>query len=365
MPKTLHAEHPSKQIEWDGSGLSLLQEARAWPRNASRVRRAGVSSFGISGTNAHVVLEEAPARPETISIAPDIAAIEDAEQARLPIPLLVSGRDEAALRAQAGRYGEWLSQHPEADWSSVVRTAALHRTQFASRASVSARDASEAVEALHALGEGRPHAAVSVREAQGRGRVVFVFPGQGSQWRSMGRALLAESPVFAATIAVCETALSKYTDWSLRSVLCADEGVEACLLERVDVIQPALFAMNVALAAVWRSLGVEPSAVVGHSQGEIAAAVVAGILSLEDGARVVALRSQLLRRLSGRGGMAVTELPAAVVEERLKAAEWSGLSLAVVNTPGSTVVSGAMEAIERWVSRLGEEGVFCRQVNVD
>ena len=144
-----------------------------------------------------------------------------------------------------------------------------------------------------------------------------------------------------------------------------DESIEASLLERVDVVQPALFAMNVALAAVWRSLGVEPSAVVGHSQGEIAAAVVAGILSLEDGARVVALRSQLLRRLSGRGGMAVTELAAAVVEERLKAPEWSGLSLAVVNTPGSTVVSGAMDAIERWVGRLGEEGVFCRQVSVD
>ena len=119
------------------------------------------------------------------------------------------------------------------------------------------------------------------------------------------------------------------------------------------------------MAAVWRSLGLEPAAVVGHSQGEIAAAVVAGILSLEDGARVVALRSQLLRQLSGRGGMAVTELAAAAVEERLKAAEWSGLSLAVVNTPGSTVVSGSSEAVERWVRRLGEEGVFCRQVSVD
>src|SRR5262249_21175151 len=194
---------------------------------------------------------------------------------------------------------------------------------------------------------------------------VFVFPGQGSQWPSMGRALLAESAVFAETIAACETALSKYTDWSLTAVLCAEESGEASLLERVDVVQPALFAMNGGLAAVWRSLGVEPSAVVGHSQGEIAAAVVAGILSLEEGARVVALRSQLLRRLSGQGAMAVTELAAAVVEERLKASEWSGLSLAVVNTPRSTVVSGSSDAIERWVRVLSEEGVFCRQVRVD
>ncbi|HEY2418963.1 MAG TPA: type I polyketide synthase, partial [Steroidobacteraceae bacterium] len=365
MPKSLHAEHPSKQIEWEGSGLSLLQQARAWPRDASRVRRAGVSSFGISGTNAHVVLEEAPARAEAIASEASVAVAVEAEQAGLPLPLLVSGRDDAALRAQATRYGEWLSGHPEADWSSVVRTAALHRTQFGSRASVSAKDAPEAVEALRALGEGRPHAAVSVAEARDRGRVVFVFPGQGSQWPSMGRALLGESAVFAETIAACEAALSGYTDWSLTAVLCAEESVEASLLERVDVIQPALFAMNVALAAVWRSLGLEPSAVVGHSQGEIAAAVVAGILSLEEGARVVALRSQLLRRLSGHGAMAVTELAAAVVEERLKASEWSGLSLAVVNTPGSTVVSGPIEAVERWVVRLGEEGVFCRQVSVD
>jgi acyl transferase domain-containing protein/acyl carrier protein len=367
LPKTLHAERPSEQIEWDGSGLSLLQEARPWPRNASRPRRAGVSSFGISGTNAHIVLEEAPARAVVINSETNGAAIAEEATARpsLPLPLLVSGRDEAALRAQAARYADWLSEHAEADWSSVVSTAALHRTHFAARASVSARDASEAVEALRALSEGRAHAAVSLGDAKSRGRLVFVFPGQGSQWPSMGRALLAESEVFAETIAACETALSRYTDWSLTAVLRGDENIDASMLERVDVIQPSLFAMNVALAAVWRSLGLEPSAVVGHSQGEIAAAVVAGILSLEEGARVVALRSQLVRQLSGRGAMAVTELAASVVEERLKAAEWSALSLAVVNTPRSTVVSGSSEAIERWVHRLSEEGVFCRQVSVD
>ena len=367
LPKTLHAGTPSRHIAWQGSGLSLLQEARPWRREALRVRRAGVSSFGISGTNAHVVLEEASARQD-VSTGEEAAA---GLPMPMPIPLLVSGRDAAALRAQAVRYGEWLAGHPEADWSGVVGTAALHRTQFGSRASVSARDASEAVDALRALGEGRAHAMVSVGEARDRGRVVFVFPGQGSQWPSMGRTLLAESAVFAEAIAACEAALSRYTDWSLTAVLRGDgsvgggAGVEASLLERVDVIQPALFAMNVGLAAVWRSFGLEPSAVVGHSQGEIAAAVVAGILTLEEGARVVALRSRLLRGLGGGGGMAVTELAAAVVEERLQAAEWSGLSLAVVNTAGSTVVSGTNEAIERWVSRLGAEGVFCRRIDVD
>ena len=205
LPKTLHAERPSKQIEWEGSGLSLLQEARAWPRDASRVRRAGVSSFGISGTNAHVVVEEAPS-----PAARELNGAATAEEAssRLPMPLLVSGRDEAALRAQAGRYADWLSRHPDVDWGAVLSTAALHRTHFTSRASVAVRHASEAVEALQALGEGRSPAAVSLGEAKARGRVVFVFPGQGSQWTSMGRALLAESPVFAETIAACEAALS-------------------------------------------------------------------------------------------------------------------------------------------------------------
>ena len=171
--------------------------------------------------------------------------------------------------------------------------------------------------------------------------------------------------MFAETVAACDAALSQHAEWSLTAVLRGDEGQGVPPLERVDVIQPALFAMNVGLAAVWRSLGLEPAAVVGHSQGEIAAAVVAGILSLEEGVRIVALRSQLLRRVIGGGGMAVTELAVEAVEERLRAARWSGLSLAAVNTVSSTVVSGRRELVERWVTELSEEGVFSRLVNVD
>src|SRR6202011_5736376 len=221
LPKTLHAERPSEQIEWEDSGLSLLQEARAWPRDASRVRRAGVSSFGISGTNAHVVLEEAPAREAGSAREASGAAIAEEATARLPIPLLLSGRDEAALRAQAGRYGEWLSRHAEVDWSDVVSTAALHRTHFASRASVSARDASEAVEALRALGEGRSHAAVSLGEAKGNGKLAFLFTGQGAQQLGMGRALLESCAAFRAAFEEVCGHFDELLDMPLRVVLFA------------------------------------------------------------------------------------------------------------------------------------------------
>ena len=222
MPKTLHAEHPSGQIEWDGSGLSLLQEARAVA--AGRPRGCVVRGCRRSASAGRMRMScwRRRRRERWQRQQPNGAAVaEEAASQPLMLPLLVSGRDEAALRAQAGRYGEWLSQHREADWSSVVRTAALHRTQFASRASVSARDASEAVEALRALAEGRPHAAVSVgRGARSWPRGVRV-PRAGQSvadrwvercWRSCA--------VFARAIAACETALSpSYTDWSLTSVL--------------------------------------------------------------------------------------------------------------------------------------------------
>ena len=198
LPKTLHAERPSEQIEWAGSGLSLLQEARAWPRNASRVRRAGVSSFGISGTNAHVVVEEAPSPAASVNGA----AIAEEASSRLPLPLLVSGRDEAALRAQAGRYADWLSRHPDVDWGAVLSTAALHRTHFTSRASVAVRQAAEARAALLALSAGHSHAAVSLGEAQDErgGKLAFLFTGQGAQQLGMGRALFESCPVFREAI---------------------------------------------------------------------------------------------------------------------------------------------------------------------
>ncbi|WP_159066193.1 acyltransferase domain-containing protein, partial [Streptomyces hygroscopicus] len=196
-----------------------------------------------------------------------------------------------------------------------------------------------------------------------RGRSVFVFPGQGAQWVGMAVGLLESSPVFAEAIAECESALSAYVDWSLTDVLRGVEGAPG--FDRVDVVQPVLFAVMVSLAKLWRSVGVEPDAVMGHSQGEIAAACVAGALSLADAAKVVTLRSQAIAAgLAGRGGMVSVGLSAEAAKERIAA--WDGaISVAAVNGPGSVVVSGDPGALDEMVARLEGEEVRVRRVPVD
>ncbi|MFJ5779719.1 type I polyketide synthase, partial [Streptomyces sp. NPDC093094] len=352
LPRTLHVGEPSPHIQWDGSGLALLDEARTWERDAARPRRAGVSSFGLSGTNAHVVLEEAPVREPGLS-----------GEVVGPVPVVVSGRDEAAVREQAGRWASWLSAREDVALADVAVTAARHRTHFESRASVVAADTATLVEALEALAEGRAHDAVVTGAAQRRGKVVFVYPGQGSQWVGMGRELLATSGVFRETVEACDAALRPFTGWSVREVLAGEEG-EHPPFDRVDVVQPALFAMGVALSALWRSLGVEPAAVVGHSQGEVVAAVVSGALTLEQGAQIVAARSRAVLACAGQGGMALIERPVAQVEEFL-APYGEALSVAAVNTAGSTIISGEASAIGQIVTELQAKDVYARKINVD
>ncbi|CAL9650217.1 3-ketoacyl-CoA thiolase (plasmid) [Streptomyces sp. enrichment culture] len=360
LPKTLHADEPTPLIEWDSSGLALLNEARAWTSDGERPRRAGVSSFGLSGTNAHVVIEEPPARKT--APAGGEAAPAGGEVAA-PVPVVVSGQSEEALRAQAGRWASWLSGREGVSLSDVAVTAGRHRTHFASRASVVASDVAGLVEGLSALAEGRSLDSVVSGVAGARGKVVFVFPGQGSQWSGMGRGLLESCPVFAEAVERCDVALRPLTGWSVREVLAGVEG-DHPPVERVDVVQPALFAMGVGLAAVWRSLGVEPAAVVGHSQGEVVAAVVSGALTLEQGALVVAARSQAVLACAGRGGMALIERAVAEVEQWV-APFGEALSVAAVNTAGSTIVSGEADAIDEIVARLSGEGVYARKINVD
>jgi acyl transferase domain-containing protein len=252
--------------------------------------------------------------------------------------------------------------------ADIGHALATEREVFAHRAVVVARDRAELASGLGAIaaGEAGPRVAHGVASAAGRasssGRPVFVFPGQGAQWSGMGGELLASSPVFAAQMAACGAALAPFVDWDLLSVIRA--GATDPRWDRVDVVQPVLWAMMVSLAAVWRSLGVEPAAVVGHSQGEIAAATVAGALTLEDGARVVALRSRAIVRLAGRGGMASIGEPAEAARARI--ARWDGrLSVAAVNGPTSTVVSGDAAAVDELVVACEAAGLRARKIAVD
>ncbi|MEU0927084.1 type I polyketide synthase [Streptomyces malaysiensis] len=354
LPKTLHADEPSTQVDWSEGDIRLLNESVPWPET-EQPRRAGVSSFGISGTNAHAILEEAPEAEE--------AEEAEAEVADGPVAWVVSGRSAAGLRAQAGRLREFLAERPELGATDVAHSLVATRSVFEHRGVVTGADREQLLERLGALAGDEVASGVTRGVADVRGRSVFVFPGQGAQWMGMAVGLLESSPVFAEAIGECETALSAYVDWSLTEVLRGGEGAPG--FDRVDVVQPALFAVMVSLARLWRSVGVEPDAVMGHSQGEIAAACVAGALSLEDAAKVVTLRSQAIAAgLAGRGGMVSVGLPVDQVKERIAA--WDGaISVAAVNGPGSVVVSGDPGALDEMVAQLEGEEIRVRRVPVD
>ena len=348
LPQTLHVDEPSSFVDWSAGSVQLLTESRPWPQTG-RPARAAVSSFGISGTNAHVILEAAPSAART-----------PAEDHDGPAAFVVSGSSQAGLRAQAARLGEWLDHQPEPVSVSDVALALAGRSALPYRAAVVAEDQAGLRRGLSALAAGQDTPGLVTGQAGEPGRAVFVFPGQGSQWAGMGVALLDSNEVFARRMAECEAALLPYTGWSLTQVL--REGPGNGDWERAEIIQPLLFAMMVSLAAVWESLGIAPAAVVGHSQGEIAAACVAGALSLSEAARVVALRSQALHVLAGKGGMASIGLPVSDVRELLVGTE---LSVAAVNGPGTTVISGWPDQLATVVEDCKARDIRARVIAVD
>ncbi|MEU6236272.1 type I polyketide synthase, partial [Kitasatospora sp. NPDC047058] len=363
LPRTLHADEPSPHVDWSAGEVELLTEAVPW-QPGERTRRAGVSSFGISGTNAHVLLEEAPAEAPAENgaevDAPDAAPL--VVESGAAGAWLVSGRSAEGLAGQAERLADWAAARPELVPAEVAWSLATTRSVFEHRAVVVGAGRDELVSGLQSLAAGEPSGSVVSGVARPGARTVFAFAGQGSQWVGMGRELAQVSPVFAARLAECAEALAPFVDWSLDDVLAGAPGAPE--MKAADVVQPALWAVMVSLAAVWEAAGVAPAAVVGHSQGEIAAATVAGMLSLEDGARVVALRSQSLKVLAGLGGMLSVSRPAAVVEERLP--RWGErLSLAAVNGPAAVVVSGEPEGLEELKAEFEAEGVRARMVAVD
>ena len=349
MPKTLHVDEPSPHIDWSAGAVELLTEERAWPETGEP-RRAAVSSFGFSGTNAHTIIEQAPA-----------AEVDSRESGSGGVlPWVLSARGETALRAQAEQLRDYLATEPTATAADIGYSLATTRSRFPHRAVLLGSEKADF--ALDTLIDSEVTVDVVEGVADIRGKVAFVFPGQGSQWVGMALDLLDTNEVFRARMAECEQALASYVDWSLIDVLREVDGAPG--FDRVDVVQPALWAVMVSLAQVWRSFGVTPAAVIGSSQGEIAAACAAGALTLDDAARVVALRSQALGALSGLGGMVSLALPVAKVRERLT--RWEGrLSVATVNGPRATVVSGDNDALEELLAECEADEVRARRIAVD
>jgi len=350
LPKSLHIDEPSSHIDWSDGEVDLLRNAVEWPAG-ERPRRAGVSAFGISGTNAHLILEEAPELADEIS---GTGVVDDGV-----LPFVLSASSTEALTAQAARLRSFLTGSPDVGSRDVGGSLALHRTGLPERAVVIASDRAGLLQRLDALAQGSETEGVVRGAARGRGRVAFVFSGQGCQWEGMGARLLETSAVFAEQLQACSVAFAPYLDFSLQDVLRGQEGAPS--LGRIEVLQPVLFAVMVGLAALWRSAGVEPAFVVGHSQGEIAAAHVAGALSLEDAARVVAVRSGLIARLADKGAMvsiaASAERGASLVER------FDGrVALAVANSPSSVVLACERGVIDQVLSHCEAEGLRAREV---
>ncbi|KZS81406.1 type I polyketide synthase [Mycobacterium persicum] len=350
LPATLHVDEPSPHVDWSVGAVSLLTRPQPWP-GGGRERRAGVSSLGFSGTNADVIVEAVPAS-------------ESAQGPSRPVvPWVVSAKSDAALRAQAARLAGYVRTHDGLDVADVGWSLA-GRSMFEHRAVVVGGDRDGLLAGLEELAGDSGDDVLSVVRgtAAPAGKTVFVFPGQGSQWVGMGVELLDTAPVFAQQIEACAEAFAEFVDWSLTDVLRGAPGAPG--LDRVDVVQPVLFAVMVSLAELWKSIGVRPDAVIGHSQGEIAAAYVAGALSLRDAAKVVTLRSTLLTGLAGPGGMVSLACGAEQAQELL-APFGTRISIAAVNGRSAVVVSGEVAALEELIQVCADRELRTRRIEVD
>ncbi|MCZ7379901.1 SDR family NAD(P)-dependent oxidoreductase [Micromonospora sp. WMMC250] len=360
LPRTLHVDAPSPHVDWSAATVQLLTEDQPW-QPSRRPRRAAVSSFGISGTNAHLILEEPPTTPATET---DADHRDGDAPTHIPpvVPWVVSARSAAGLRAQADRLAAFVAADPLLDPAAVGRALVTTRAVLEHRAVVLGADRDALLAGLARVAAGEDGPGVVTATARGQARVVFVFPGQGSQWAGMAAALLDSSPVFAQHMAACDKALAPWIDWNLLDVVRGMPG--AASLDRVDVVQPALFAVMVSLAELWKAHGVTPAAVVGHSQGEIAAAHIAGALTLDDAAKIVALRSAAIAIHATGGAMMSLALPADAATSLVDA--WQErITVAAINSPRSVVVSGDQHALAELQAHCDSHGIRARPIAVD
>jgi len=387
LPPHLHLTRPSPHIPWADLPLRVPTTLEPWePIDGRRI--GGVSSFGFSGTNAHVVIEEAPAdaadtaadtpsgAPEAGAGAAGAGAAEGAAEGAAAAPCLfvLSAFDRRALAASARRHAEAFEGRADAELFALCRLAAVSRATHAERATVLARSMTELRQALQALAEGQAHPALRTARVTRRdpARIAFLFTGQGAQYAGMARELDAHEPVFRAALDRCAAVLDGVLEQPLRQALFAAEADSP--LHRTAFTQPALFAVEFALAELWRSWGVVPDVVIGHSVGELAAACVAGALPLDDALRLVAERGRLMQSLPAGGAMAAISGEAdrvtAEVTEAIEASAATGgsaagtVAIAAVNAPGQVVVSGAAEEVARLCDQLAARGLRCQPLTV-
>ncbi len=364
VPPNLHFTSLPDEVAHIETQLFVPQEVAPWSGKGRHPRRAAVSSYGLSGTNVHGILEQAPeqapaqaseaAAPEHVS-GPDPSGA----SAQAPSQLfLLSSTSANELRRTAGRLADWVSARDDVALPDLAYTLARRRAHRPVRTAVVASNRSELCEALRAVTEGdTPYQAATGSDDRGP---VWVFSGQGSQWAGMGAELLAKEPEFAATVARAEPVIARECGFSVTEAMSAQQTVTG-----QDRIQPTLFTMQVALAATMKAHGVRPGAVIGHSLGEAAAAVVAGALSLEDGLLVVCRRSQLMTRIAGAGATASVELPAQQVLSELTAHRITDVVVAVVASPDATVIAGAADTVRGLVAAWERRDVMAREVPTD
>jgi polyketide synthase 5 len=352
VPKNLHFEALPDEMARIDTGLFVPQEITPWPLNGSQPRRAAVSAYGLSGTNVHAIVEQAP---EPLSL--NGAATRPGRLGALLFPLSSSSAD--GLRDTASRLADWVEAHDaELPTHDLAYTLTRRRGHRSVRTALLASTNAELVAGLREVANGDALFQEVVGQEE-RGPV-WVFSGQGSQWAEMGADLLANEPAFAAAIDEIEPLIAGESGFSVTEALTAPEKVTG-----IERVQPTLFATQVALAAAMKSYGVRPGAVIGHSMGESAAAVVAGALSLQDGARVICRRSRLMTNIAGAGAMASVELPAQQVLSELMARGVNDAVVAVVASPQSTVIGGATETVRELVAAWEQREVMAREVAVD
>ncbi|MCG8308938.1 MAG: SDR family NAD(P)-dependent oxidoreductase [Cytophagales bacterium] len=354
IPASLHFNRPNPKIPFDELKITVNDTLREWKISNGETRKAGINSFGWGGTNAHTVLEEYIRKhdhPETN------------HKKEGPFLLNLSAKNEQALKDYASRYREKLSTQINApsETADLCLATAINKPQLDYRLSVSGSNAEEIIEKLKDYIEDESH--IMPAKLNGDEKIVFVFPGQGSQWLGMGVELYHSEPAFRVAIDDCEEAFAPFADWSLKEQLFANEHMSR--LDEIDVVQPLLLAVEIALAKLWMDKGILPDAVVGHSMGEVASACISGAISLDDAAKIIFSRSKLMKTVSSIGGaMAVTELTYEQADGML-AAYNGALSVAVCNSPKSTVIAGDECELLKLLQVLEDKDIFCRQIKVD